>query len=433
MDHLLDKVTSLPPEVKVTATSRKAFNKLCRGAFSWTEKDKQNIAFSLCNAGYNVVTAVGESDVYLAKETRECCISSDSDILFHGKSKIWLVPVIRGNVLWVKLVSLDSVLATMKINLKELTALGVISGNDYSPNIKGFGIAKFKEMFKEYKVYVDLYGSFFDLIRYYALNERYRAFAKCLNEIFDGMDVIFVLDGARSAEKHEAHLARETQRDLRMQSFSHNLNSVDPQTFEKENLSFVQAPYEADVAISRLLSPSNSDNMSNTIIISNDSDLLFYGHQIVGKSFFKNKLDCLSLHFTLFREQIAIKKIGISRECWRALAVVAGNNHVSNLRGFGIARCLKEFQKINENGACTAEEMVEKFEQSHDKKGHFQIASAVFLNYEETSCAVCVESLQEQMFKDCCSQFQLLKEKYRAARAAKRQTTQGRSLQELKH
>ncbi|KAI3655569.1 hypothetical protein MP638_002116, partial [Amoeboaphelidium occidentale] len=73
--------------------------------------------------------------------TRKCCISSDSDILFHGKTKIWLVPIVRGNILWVKMVSLNHVLSTLKINLVDLTALGVISGNDYYPNLKGCGIA----------------------------------------------------------------------------------------------------------------------------------------------------------------------------------------------------------------------------------------------------------------------------------------------------
>lgn len=87
------------------------------------------------------------------------------------------------------------------------------------------------------------------------------------------------------------------------------------EAFEKEKLLFVQAPYEADVEIARLLSPLNSDYMSNTIIISNDSDLLFYGHQIVGKTFFKNNMDCLSLHFTLFRENVALSTIGITEEC----------------------------------------------------------------------------------------------------------------------
>ncbi|KAI3662301.1 hypothetical protein MP638_001498 [Amoeboaphelidium occidentale] len=105
MKQLLDQVSSLPSDVKVTAKSRKSFNKFCRGAFVLTEEDKQNITITLCNAGYNVVTAFGEADVYLAKETRKCCISSDSDILFHGKTKIWLVPIIRGNILWVKMVS----------------------------------------------------------------------------------------------------------------------------------------------------------------------------------------------------------------------------------------------------------------------------------------------------------------------------------------
>lgn len=114
------------------------------------------------------------------------------------------------------------------------------------------------------------------------------------------------------------------------------------------------------------------------------------------------------------------------------MAFVAGNDYASNLRGFGIARCLKEIQKINENGSCTTEALVHNFEQMHDRKGHFQIASAVFLNHHETSCAICVERFQEQIYKDCCSQLQRLKEEYRAVRTAKCQTTQGRSLQELK-
>lgn len=88
-----------------------------------------------------MVTSIGEADIFLARSTKKCCISSDSGLLLHGKAITWLVPVIRGNVPWVKMVSLNAVLSTLKIDSKELTALGVISGNDYFPNLKGCGFA----------------------------------------------------------------------------------------------------------------------------------------------------------------------------------------------------------------------------------------------------------------------------------------------------
>lgn len=51
MEQLLDQVSSLPSDVKVTTKSRKNFNKFGRGAFTLTNEDKQNIAISLCNTG----------------------------------------------------------------------------------------------------------------------------------------------------------------------------------------------------------------------------------------------------------------------------------------------------------------------------------------------------------------------------------------------
>jgi hypothetical protein len=137
------------------------------------------------------------------------------------------------------------------------------------------------------------------------------------------------------------------------------------------NLEVVNAEFESDVEISRLVTQLNSDDQSRAVVVFNDSGSLFYGYKIVAIPYLQNKYDTNLMHFTIVREDTILRKLCITRECWRALAVIAGNNYVSNVRHFGIAKCLKEIQRIDERHTYTAEQLVNEFKHAHDNENQF--------------------------------------------------------------
>ncbi|KAI3655580.1 hypothetical protein MP638_002330, partial [Amoeboaphelidium occidentale] len=248
MKQLLDQVSSLPSDVR------------------------QNITITLYNAGYNVVTAFGEADVYLAKETRKCCISSDSDILFHGKTKTWLVPIIRGNILWVKMVSLNHVLSTLKINLVGLTALGVISGNGYSPNLKGCGIASNYLWLRS--ISSTQQASVTDIVKTYCEEqETTNAFGKALN-VFEHLKETFLRSSVYSNEikeysNHLSEIVREFRKAIveRKTSVLDHVKSKPRYTFKKvditeANKEAVPPVLKTEIQSDRGKSSDNENNKS---------------------------------------------------------------------------------------------------------------------------------------------------------------------------
>ncbi|KAI3655185.1 hypothetical protein MP638_000293, partial [Amoeboaphelidium occidentale] len=90
-------------------------------------------------------------------------------------------------------------------------------------------LQEFNELYKNHRIFVDLYGSFYDLIRYYVLDDKYEALVTIFSKMSSDLDVTFVIDGSRSAEKHKTHAARDQQRFLKLHSFQDIIHSFDPQ------------------------------------------------------------------------------------------------------------------------------------------------------------------------------------------------------------
>ncbi|KAI3656294.1 hypothetical protein MP638_004451 [Amoeboaphelidium occidentale] len=90
-------------------------------------------------------------------------------------------------------------------------------------------LQEFNELYKNHRIFVDLYGSFYDLIRYYVLDDKYEALVTIFSKMSSDLDVTFVIDGSRSAEKHKTHAARDQQRFLELHSFQDIIHSFDPQ------------------------------------------------------------------------------------------------------------------------------------------------------------------------------------------------------------
>jgi hypothetical protein len=57
----------------------------------------------------------------------------------------------------------------------------------------------------------------------------------------------------------------------------------------------------------------------------------------------------------------------------------------------------------------------------------------VFITLKETKCEVRIESSSDGLFNDCCEKLNLRREQYKTLRTVKHQSTQGRTVDQLKH
>jgi len=76
-------------------------------------------------------------------------MSTDSDIFFHKNTVTWLVPKIKRGRLHVRQVIKAPALEKLGLSNNQAALLGVVSGNDYSENIKGFGISSNLKIIKK--------------------------------------------------------------------------------------------------------------------------------------------------------------------------------------------------------------------------------------------------------------------------------------------
>jgi 5'-3' exonuclease len=115
-------------------------NKNLVKAFRWDPVARQSLVAYLREREWEVVECPTEADTKIAEDCLpgDVVISTDSDmIIYSSVSTVWR-PISRGRFL---LYNVDEVLSTLQLNRNQLTTLGIISHNDYNPNIYGLGIA----------------------------------------------------------------------------------------------------------------------------------------------------------------------------------------------------------------------------------------------------------------------------------------------------
>ena len=154
--------------------------------------------------------------------------------------------------------------------------------------------------FSATRVLVDVFGSFFVLLRQYGIKNDFPGFARLMKQLFTGMtDVAFVVDGSRSAEKSATHADRDKTRSRAVEKFVRLVDELTPTSrvssakwkmlrkaqesgyrlsreircqlvaaLEAEGLEVISAPHEADVEIAR--------TDGSFLACSVDSDLLFH-------------------------------------------------------------------------------------------------------------------------------------------------------------
>ena len=134
---------------RVSKAKWETWEKLKRRTFEL--KDSQEFIYFLnqvAAAGIKVIHATGEADVWITKQ-EGTVMSGDCDLLFHGRNTRWLIPTRMGTKLEISVVTLYNVLDTLSFSTNQLRALAIVSGNDYSANLPGYGIKKNYKIIKK--------------------------------------------------------------------------------------------------------------------------------------------------------------------------------------------------------------------------------------------------------------------------------------------
>ncbi|TPX38557.1 hypothetical protein SeLEV6574_g07740 [Synchytrium endobioticum] len=112
-------------------------------------EDKQDLEKLLTKAGFEVIIAEGEADVYIGAHAlaQDIIISADSEMAFYeGVQTLAMPKFTRGGYI--------SQLVKKKLSGAclepfALPVLGIVSGNDYVPNVPGLAIRKNVELLKQ--------------------------------------------------------------------------------------------------------------------------------------------------------------------------------------------------------------------------------------------------------------------------------------------
>ncbi|TPX43114.1 hypothetical protein SeMB42_g00391 [Synchytrium endobioticum] len=87
--------------------------------------------------------------------------------------------------------------------------------------------------------------------------------------------------------------------------------------------------------------------------------------------------------FNVLDKSLAVRKIRLNVDDLVVLAVVSGNDYVSNIPGKAIVTNVKIFQKIKEKGDFSKEAILKKYLQLCQSDRNFDLAKGVFFNFDE--------------------------------------------------
>ena len=125
---------------RISGSQMDAIFRSARRAFELTPKMMQEIFETAKEDGWSIVQCDGEADVHIGSldlTANAVVVSGDSDLLFYENIHHVLRPTKQGYFLYKK----SDILELLNMTSPQWTCVGVVSGNDYDPNIKGLGIA----------------------------------------------------------------------------------------------------------------------------------------------------------------------------------------------------------------------------------------------------------------------------------------------------
>lgn len=137
---LLEMEVHLQSGRKLRKQHFRKLSKFINGAFYLTANLRAELARHLRKEGWTVIECPSEADIQIALDCQahDIVISADSDSLIHSSIKtIWWPARNRGTYLEYRVAEL---LEQLELSRTGLTALGIISKNDYACNVKRMGL-----------------------------------------------------------------------------------------------------------------------------------------------------------------------------------------------------------------------------------------------------------------------------------------------------
>jgi hypothetical protein len=141
------------PEKRVRASLWKRAMKYKEACSRPTVAQISELAALLRSNGHIVHVAPGEADIFIANRTgpQDIVIGNDSDYLGHQTVCRWAIPFKRKGSLLGRLYKRDAIVKKLGLTDELMTVLCIVSGNDYSSNIRGYGMAKNCKLLQVYQ------------------------------------------------------------------------------------------------------------------------------------------------------------------------------------------------------------------------------------------------------------------------------------------
>ena len=126
---------------------KKSISKNLKLSYSITYEDKIDLKNSLTNMGLKCTIVPGEVDLECAQTPNLPVITKDGDFLFHPIAVVLIIRPSRNGVTFSRLEH-SNILSKLGLTDLKFKLLGILSGNDYSPNIPQMGIKSNYEILK---------------------------------------------------------------------------------------------------------------------------------------------------------------------------------------------------------------------------------------------------------------------------------------------
>jgi hypothetical protein len=134
-------------EKRFSGYLKKSISKDLKKCYSIYFQDKINLRNALLNMGFLCTIVPGEVDLECAKTANLTVITKDGDFFFHSIDVVLILRPSRDGITFSRVKHSDLLFKLGLSDLK-LKLLGILSGNDYSPNIPQLGIKRNYEMLK---------------------------------------------------------------------------------------------------------------------------------------------------------------------------------------------------------------------------------------------------------------------------------------------
>ncbi|KAI3632336.1 hypothetical protein MIR68_009442 [Amoeboaphelidium protococcarum] len=140
---LHELLNGLPKDSRVSRSKWSQIRKLKLSPWLLHDSESSQLRQKLSDAGYRVDLAAGEADVHIAKFCQPIvAISFDSDLFMHKNIKVATKPTFKSGLMKYLVMERSAVCSKLKISNDQWVSLAIVSGNDYSDNVYGFGFGK---------------------------------------------------------------------------------------------------------------------------------------------------------------------------------------------------------------------------------------------------------------------------------------------------